>query len=77
MHLTEALLHSLRLEAETVEPNVVLGQAHIDVVGVVFFGSRQESLDYCSCADQAGLVVGVCCWGSLSAGTITILLSWL
>ena len=51
VHLTEALLHSLRLEAKAVEPDVVLSQAHVDVVGVISVGSRQEGLDDCRGAD--------------------------
>jgi len=41
VHLAEALLDGLGLETETVEPDVVLGQAHVDVEGLVFFGAGE------------------------------------
>jgi hypothetical protein len=39
VHLAKVLLHSFGVEAKTVEPDVVLGQAHVDVECVAFFGA--------------------------------------
>jgi hypothetical protein len=41
VHLAEALLNGFGLETQTVEPDVVLGQAHVDVEGLVFFGAGE------------------------------------
>lgn len=57
VHIAEALLHSFREEAETVEPDVVLGQANVDVECVVFFGALEQCLDDCGGTDETGLVV--------------------
>ena len=50
-------LHSFGVEAKTVEPDVVLSQAHVNVEGVVFFRAFQERLDHGGGTDEAGLVV--------------------
>lgn len=42
VHLAKALLHGFWVEAEAVEPYVVLGQADVDVICVVFFGALEE-----------------------------------
>jgi hypothetical protein len=47
VHLAEALLDGFGLETQTVEPDVVLGQAHVDVKGLVFFGPGEQCLDDC------------------------------
>ena len=57
VHLAKTLLHGFRVEAEAVEPDVVLGQADVDVECVVFFGALEERRDYCRGTDEAGLVV--------------------
>jgi hypothetical protein len=57
VHLAKTLLHGFRVEAETVEPDVVLGQADVDVECVVFFGALEERGDDCGGTDEAGLVV--------------------
>jgi hypothetical protein len=51
------LLHRFWVEAETVEPDVVLGQADVDVECVVFFGALEERGDHGGGADEAGLIV--------------------
>jgi hypothetical protein len=57
VHLAEILLHGFRVEAQTVEPDIVLGQADVDVECVVLFGTLEERGDYCRGAYEAGLVV--------------------
>lgn len=47
MRLAEILLDGFGLETETVEPDVVLGQADVDVEGFVFFGASEQGLNYC------------------------------
>lgn len=42
VHLAKTLLYGLRVETEAVEPDVVLGQADVDVECVVFFGALEE-----------------------------------
>jgi len=57
VHLAKTLLHRFWVEAETVEPDVVLGQADVDVECVVFFGALEERGDHGGGADEAGLIV--------------------
>jgi hypothetical protein len=59
VHFAKTLLHGFRVEPKTVEPDVVLGQAHVDVECVVFFGALQKRLDYSGRTNKAGLVVRV------------------
>ena len=66
MHLAKTLLYGLWVEAEAVEPDVVLGQADVDVECVVFFGALEERGDYCGGTDEAGLIVRVGCRGLLA-----------
>jgi hypothetical protein len=57
VHLAEVLLHRSRVETQAVEPDVVLGQADVDVECVVFFGALEERGDDCGGAYETGLVV--------------------
>ena len=57
VHLAKTLLHGFWVETETVEPDVVLGQADVDVECVVFFGAFEQRGNYCGGTDEAGLVV--------------------
>lgn len=57
VHLAKTLLHGFGVETEAVEPDIVLGQADVDVERVVFFGALEERGDYRGCSDEAGLVV--------------------
>jgi hypothetical protein len=41
VHLAEAFLDGIGLLAEAVEPDVVLGQADVDVEGLVFFSAGE------------------------------------
>jgi hypothetical protein len=61
VRLAEILLDGFGLETETVEPDVVLGQADVDVEGLVFFGAGEEGLNDCCGSYETGLVVGVGC----------------
>jgi hypothetical protein len=57
VHLAEVLLHRFRVQTQTVEPDVVLRQADVDVECVVFFGALEERGDDCGGAYETGLVV--------------------
>jgi hypothetical protein len=57
VHLAKTLLHGFWVEAEAVEPDIILGQADVDVECVVFFGALEERGDYCGGTDEASLVV--------------------
>lgn len=52
-------LLSVRVHAQVVVPDVVLGQADVDVECDVVLGARDEGLDGGRGAYEAGLVVGI------------------
>lgn len=52
--------------AQAVVPNVVLGQADVNVKRDVVLGAREKGPDYCSCPGKTCLVVRVCYGVSVS-----------
>ena len=47
VHLAEAFLDRFGLLTKAIEPDVVLGQADVDVEGLVFFSAGEQGLDDC------------------------------